>query len=109
MFEITYYSDAVRREIHALPLDLRAYYFHLVDRMEIVGPNLGMPHTRHMGDGLMEMRLKGKSGIGRVLYCCVVGGRIVMLHSFVKKTEKTPDRDLRLARKRMREVSRVDA
>ena len=109
MFEITYYSEAVRREIQALPLDLRAYYFHLVDRMETVGPNLGMPYTRHMGEGLMEMRLKGKDGIGRVLYCCVVGGRIVMLHSFVKKTEKTPVRDLKLARKRMREVSRVDA
>ena len=109
MFEIAYYSEAVRREIHDLPPDLRAYYFHLADRMEAAGPNLGMPYTRHMGDGLMAMRLKGRDGIGRVLYCCVVGGRIVMLHSFVKKTEKTPARDLKLARKRMREVSRVDA
>ena len=109
MFEITYYSEAVRREIHALPPTIQARYIHLTKRMLLVGPNLGMPHTRHMGDGLMEMRLAGAEGIGRVLYCCRVGGRIVMLHSFVKKTEKTPDRELRLARKRMREVSRVDA
>ena len=68
-FEIEYYSPAVMDEITALPLTLRARYFHLVDRMETHGPDLGMPHTRAMGGGLLEMRLKGREGIARVLYC----------------------------------------
>jgi len=65
---------------------------------------LGMPYCRNLGDGLWEVRsglMDGK--IGRVLFC-VAGGRMVLLHGFVKKTQKTPQRDLTLARKRMREV-----
>ena len=74
----------------ALPRTLLARYLSLADRMVIYGPNLGEPHTKAMGDGLFEMRLKGAEGIARVLYCTLVGRRIVVLHSFVKKTDKTP-------------------
>jgi phage-related protein len=68
------------------------------------GANLGEPHTQAMGDGLFELRLKGPEGIARVFYCTLVGKRIVMLHSFVKKTQKTPVRELRTAQARMKEV-----
>lgn len=68
------------------------------------GANLGEPHTRAMGDGLFELRLKGPEGIARVFYCTLVGKRIVMLHSFVKKTQKTPARELRTAQARMKEI-----
>jgi phage-related protein len=57
-----------------------------------------------MGDGLFELRARGPEGIGRVFYCTQVGQRIVVLHSFVKKTQETPDGELRIARKRMKEV-----
>jgi phage-related protein len=70
------------------------------------GPNLGMPHTRFMGEKLFEIRLKSKEGIGRVFYCTRVGQRITMLHMFVKKSEKTPEKELRVARERLREVIR---
>lgn len=103
-FEIEYYSPAVMDEITALPLTLRARYFHLVDRMETHGPDLGMPHTRAMGGGLLEMRLKGREGIARVLYCTMVGRRIIILHGFIKKTDKTPAKELTIAQKRMQEV-----
>ena len=63
-----------------------------------------MPHTRAMGDGLFELRLKVAEGIARVLYCTVVERRVVMLHQFIKKSEKTPMKDLEIARKRMKEV-----
>jgi len=69
------------------------------------GPNLGMPHTRPMGDGLFELRLKAAEGIARVFFCTVVGRQIVVLHQFVKKSEKTPKRELNIARNRMREIS----
>ena len=79
-------------------------YLRYSDRMEVYGPNLGMPHTRAMGDGLYELRLKSAEGIARVFYCTMVGNKIVMLHQFVKKTDKTPPRELEAARRRMKEV-----
>jgi phage-related protein len=72
--------------------------------MEMYGPDLGMPHTRAMGGGLFELRLKAAEGIARVLYCTVADRRVVVLHQFVKKTEKTPPRELDIARRRMNEV-----
>jgi phage-related protein len=57
-----------------------------------------------MGNGLFELRPKRPEGIGRVFYCTQVGRSIVVLHSFVKKTQETPDAELRLARKRLKDV-----
>ena len=73
--------------------------------MEVHGPDLGMPHTRSMGDGLFELRLKATEGIARVFFCVVIGRRIVVLHQFVKKSDKTPKRELKLARNRMKEIT----
>jgi phage-related protein len=64
-----------------------------------------MPHTRAMGQGLIELRLKAADGIARVFYCTVVDRQIVMLHQFVKKTERTPPKELDIARRRMKEVN----
>lgn len=72
--------------------------------MEIYGPDLGMPHTKAMGGGLFELRIKSVEGIARVFYCTVVGKRIVFLHQFVKKTDKTPAKELQIARRRLKEV-----
>ena len=72
--------------------------------MELFGPDLGMPHTRAMGGGLFELRIKAAEGIARVFYCTVVDRRIVILHQFVKKSEKTPPKELEIARRRMKEV-----
>ena len=72
--------------------------------METYGPNIGMPHTRSMGDGLFELRLKAAEGIARVFFCTVVGRQIVVLHQFVKKSEKTPKRELQIAWNRMKEI-----
>ena len=72
--------------------------------MELFGPDLGMPHTRAMGGGLFELRIKAAEGIARVFYCTVVDRRIVVLHQFVKKSDKTPPKELEIARRRMKEV-----
>ena len=76
--------------------------------MEIYGPDLGMPHTRAMGEGLFELRLKSAEGIARVFYCTVIDRRIVMLHQFIKKSEKTPRKELETARKRMKEMTHAE-
>ncbi len=68
------------------------------------GSNLGMPHTKPIDDSLFELRVKGKEGIARVFYCTRVGKRIVMLHVFIKKTQKIPKKELKLATQRMKEV-----
>jgi phage-related protein len=60
-----------------------------------------------MGGGLFELRLKAAEGIARIFYCTVVGRRIVVLHHFVKKTEKTPRKELEIARRRLKEVKHV--
>jgi len=103
-YTIEYYSDAVAEEILALPDTLAARYIVLTRRIAAVGPNLGPPHTDAFGEGLFELRLKGQEGIARVFFCALVGRRVVMLHCFVKKTQKTPPREIDIARKRMKEV-----
>nr|WP_284694586.1 type II toxin-antitoxin system RelE/ParE family toxin [Geomonas sp. Red32] len=101
---ISYYSDSLQQDILGLPSGLLARFLRCTDRMLVHGPDLGMPHTRPMGDGLFELRVRGPEGIARVFYCTVVGKKIVMLHQFIKKTEKTPSKELATARGRMKEV-----
>lgn len=103
-YQIEYFSDEVAEQILSLPDTLAARYLVLTRRMAAVGANLGLPHTDAFGEGLFELRLKGAEGIARVFYCALIGRRIVMLHSFVKKTQKTPLREIEIARKRMKEI-----
>ena len=91
-WSVTFFNDRVEAEIR------------YAERMELFGPDLGMPHTRAMGSGLFELRIKAAEGIARVFYCTVVDRRIVILHQFVKKSEKTPLKELEIARRRMKEV-----
>jgi phage-related protein len=107
-WNIEYYSEAVEQSILQLPPGLLARYLRLTDLMLEFGPNLGMPHTRAMGEGLFELRVRGQEGIARVFYCTMVHRRIVMLHVFIKKSQKTPKRELDIATRRQREVLRDD-
>nr|WP_027782115.1 type II toxin-antitoxin system RelE/ParE family toxin [Burkholderia sp. BCC1208] len=102
--EIRFFNERVEAGIFALPKTLTARFFALADRMEQYGPNLGEPHTKAMGDGLFEMRLKGAKGIARVFYCAVVNRQIVMRHCFVKKARQTPQKELDTAHRRLKEV-----
>lgn len=108
-YSITYYSEAVQEEILALPDTLAARYVVLTRRMVAVGPNLGEPHTKAFGAGLFELRLKGAEGIARVFFCALVGRRIVMLHSFIKKSNRTPQRELEIAESRMKEIKHANS
>lgn len=103
-WSIHYHTEAVESFVRELPAGLLARYLRLTDMMLEFGANLGMPHTQAMSDGLFELRVKGKEGIARVFYCTRVGQRIIMLHGFVKKSQKTPPKELKLARDRLAEV-----
>ncbi len=104
-WQVTFYNSVLEDELLKLPAGLVARFLRYAERMEVYGPDLGMPHTRAMGEGLFELRLKAAEGIARVFYCTIVSRRIVMLHQFVKKSNKTPRRELDIARKRMREIA----
>ena len=108
-YTIAYYSEAVQDQITDLPDTLAARYVVLTRRMVALGPNLGEPHTKAFGDGLFELRLKGAEGIARVFFCTLVGKRIVMLHSFIKKSERTPQRERETAETRMKEVKHANS
>ena len=65
---------------------------------------IGMPLCRAMGEGLWEVCSQLAHGrIARVLFC-IADNRMVLLHAFVKKTQKTPTADHDLARRRMKEI-----
>ena len=108
-YSINYYSEEVEEQILALPDTLAARYVILTSRMIAVGANIGPPHTDSMGEGLFELRLKGAEGIARVFFCTLIGRRIMMLHSFIKKTPKTPKREIKVAQTRMKEVKHANS
>lgn len=101
---IDFYSG-VEDAITEMPPKIQARMIRLLELMEEHGANLGSPHTTHMGDGLFEIRAKAKEGIGRALFCYMKGEHVYILHAFVKKPQKTPKKDLDLAKTRMKEVS----
>jgi phage-related protein len=103
-YEIEYFHQRVLAEVESWPVDVLADYARLVELLVEHGPDLRLPHSRSLGQGLFELRPHGRSGIGRAFYCFLVGKRIVIVHAFIKKTQQTPDHDLRIARKRAKEI-----
>jgi phage-related protein len=103
-YTIEYFHSRVKTEIETWSDGILADFARIVELLMEFGPNLRMPHSRAMGDGLFELRPRGREGTGRVFYCFVIGQRVVILHAFLKKTQTTPERELRIARRRMKEV-----
>lgn len=103
---ITFYNEKVEQETLAFPPGILANFLRIAEMIEDTGPSLGKPYTASMGSGLFEIRSKGKEGIGRSLYCMVEGREIIILHSFIKKSQKTPKKELDLAKKRMKEIKK---
>ncbi len=103
-YTLHYYSEALQTEILAMPAGILADYLRLADLLVEFGPRLRLPHSRAMGEGLFELRPKGREGIGRVFYCYLSGQRVTVLHAFVKKTAETPPKELKTAQKRLKEI-----
>jgi phage-related protein len=103
-WKITFFSHKVEAEILAFPAGILANFLHILELIEDLGPALGKPHTAPLGSGLFEIRAKGREGIGRAFFCAVKDREIVILHSFVKKTQRTPKKELEKARRRLKEL-----
>jgi phage-related protein len=103
-YQILFFALSVQALIEKWPVGIYAGFVRIAEQMVVSGPNLGMPYTKAMGDGLFEIRARGAEGIGRAFFCCIKGKRIVILHGFLKKTQATPIKELRLAKQRMKKV-----
>ncbi len=99
-------NDAVDQELRALPADMRARFAHICGLISAVGlDRMGAPHIRHLNGPLWEMRIRGHSGISRAIYVTARGKRVVVVRAFVKKTQRTPTREIALALQRAREIA----
>jgi phage-related protein len=103
---IVFFNASVEKRISAWPVGIYASFLRITEQIVMSGPNLGMPYTKAMGQGLFEVRARGAEGIGRAFFCCMKDGKVVVLHSFIKKTQTTPLKELQIANKRMKEVYR---
>jgi len=94
----------VRDFLMKLSEDARAKVTAALTMLARLGNQLQMPLSRAMGGGLFEIRVKHPDGPFRFLYCFRPVRRVVLLHGFTKRTEKTPKKDLDLAKERKREL-----
>ena len=71
------------------------------------GEKLSMPLSRpvkSVGPGVKEIRSKDSNGIYRTFYLARMKDRIIVFHAFIKKTKKTPEKEIKIAQKRLKEV-----
>lgn len=105
-WRISFYNQKVESETLAFPKGILANFLHIAEMIEEFGPSLGGSYTKSLGEGLFEIRAKGKEGIGRSFFCTMKGKEIIILHSFVKKSRKIPHREMKIARRRLKEIKR---
>jgi phage-related protein len=102
---ILFLDDDVEKSLTALPLDVRASFERIVHLIEVHGlEKVREPYLKHLEGPIWEMRMKGRDGIARAAYVTAKGRRVVIVHVFVKKTQKTPRREIEIALKRAKEV-----
>jgi phage-related protein len=101
---LEYFNPKLQTQIEKWPTSILASFVRISVQMQLSGPHLGLPYTKPLGQGLFEVRAKGLEGIGRVFFCCLKGQRVIFLHGFIKKTQNTPLKEIRIARKRMQEA-----
>jgi phage-related protein len=102
MIQIITAGKQTDKELNSLPLPLKAKFTHIVELINEFGiKNIGIPYLRYLEKDLWEIRLKAKDNIGRVIYVLQDENRMIILHSFIKKTQKTPRKAIKVALSRM--------
>lgn len=104
-WSVHFLNTAVRREVEELPDDMQARLIRVTELIGSFGLTaLREPQVKHLTGKLWEIRLSGRSGIGRVIYAAAIGQRVVLLRAFVKKTQTTPKREIEIALERLKEL-----
>lgn len=105
MWQVEFLNDTVLAELEAQSADIKARMGRIIDLVENAGlESLPRDYAAPLGDKLWEFRLRGRDAIARAIYVAVAGKRVVILRVFTKKSQKTPPREISLARKRAKEV-----
>jgi phage-related protein len=105
-WSIVFLNDAVQAELDALPRDFRASFERITGLVQTFGlDRVHEPYIKHLEDRLWEMRLRGRDRIARAIYVTAIGKRVVVLRVFTKQTQKTPRREIELARQRAKEIT----
>ncbi len=105
VWQVEVLDRRVERELDDLAQDVRQRFLRIVELIEKHGiAAMHEPHIKHLEGKLWEMRMKGRDGIARAIYVIASGERVVVLHAFTKKTQKTPARALETARARAKEA-----
>ena len=100
-------NKIVDRELSDLPADMKARFVWISQLIEEHGlKNVREPYVKHIEQSLWEMRIKGRDGIARALYVTARFQRVVVVRVFIKKTQKTPRREIELALKRAQEIEK---
>jgi phage-related protein len=104
-WKVQFLDDRVRKALESLPSDIQAKFLRISRLIATTGlSNMHEPYVKHLEGSLWEMRMKGRDGIARAAYVTAAGHRVVVVHVFVKKTEKTPRHEIETARRRAKEV-----
>lgn len=104
MWRVEFLPKALEEEAN-LPKDMQARLGHVIDVIKLGGLHrLSPTYMKSLGDKLWEFRISGKDGIARAIYVTMKQERVVIVRIFVKKTQKTPPREIALARRRARDV-----
>ena len=104
MFEIVFYDEKTKEALKALPKKLGAKMAVLIDVLSLYGYEIDRKFSTAFGDGLFELRAKAEEGIARAFYTFKNGKIVVILHIFVKKEQKTPLKELEIAKKILKEL-----
>jgi phage-related protein len=105
-WSFVFVNAEAQAELDALPSDVRASFERIVRLVQAFGlERVHEPYIKHIDGPIWEMRLRGRDGIARALYITTTGRRVVILRVFTKKTQKTPRREIELARRRAEEVT----
>ena len=103
---VTFMNATVAAEFEEFPADIRARFNRIRSLIEGHGiEQMREPHVKHLDGRLWEMRMTGRDGIARAIYVTASGQRVVVVHVFIKKTQKTPRREIELAHRRAKEVT----
>ena len=103
-FEVSFYekedgSKPVQEFLDSLDLKMRAKMIGTIEMLKKNGNQLRAPYSKPLDDGIMELRAIVGTNTSRVLYFFVIGQRVVLTNGFIKKTQKTPKKEIELAKK----------
>ena len=108
-WSVNYFTDKMGKQpvkdwIDTLEIKLQVKIFRAFELLEDFNINLKAPYVKPLEDKLYELRIKDPKGIYRIIYFAYTGKEFIMLNGFVKKTQKTPKKEIELAKTRMKEV-----